>query len=174
MLTITVHSNMEEARQTWLKAGRDLRYAARDFLTKEQPRVLKHVQEIVRTTVYDIYEPLEYIRTDNLYKSMRATVQADPYEMLIDSNPEVAKNPKSDVHYAPFVAGEGPGIGFLKPFYGVGENIRPSYFPRKFHEHIVMMASSVYSNLEADLTKKLTKRVDRILGKGAWGYQIIP
>lgn len=168
MLQITMHSNMTPFRLGFLKAARELNYATRDFLKKERPRILKHAQEIVRTTVYDIYTPEEYVRTDNLYNSMRAELE-NPYQLLIDSDPDIAKNlssgKHSGTHYAPFVAGEGPGIGFLKPFYGVGENIRPSYFPRKFHEHIVMMSSSIYNNLEADLNAKLENRIVTILAK---------
>ena len=164
MLQITVQSNLTPFRLAVLKAVRELNYTTRDFLKKEKPRVEKHVQEIMKATVYDIYQPQEYKRTYNLMKSMRAELVND-YEMLIDSDPDIAKNPKSDVHYAPFVAGEGPGIGFLKPFYGVGENIRPSYFPRRFHEHIVMMGSSVYSNLQADLSDRLGHRIDVILSR---------
>jgi len=164
MLQITVQSNLTPFRLAVLKAVRELNYTTRDFLKKEKPRVEKHVQEIMKATVYDIYQPQEYKRTYNLMKSMRAELVND-YEMLIDSDPDIAKNPKSDVHYAPFVAGEGPGIGFLKPFYGVGENIRPSHFPRRFHEHIVMMGSSVYSNLERDLSDRLGHRIDVILNR---------
>ena len=164
MFQITVQSNLTSFRLAFLKAARELNYTTRDFLKKEKPRVKKHVLEIMKTTVYDVYQPQEYKRTYNLMNSMRAELVSD-YEMLIDSDPDVAKNPKSGVHYAPFVAGEGPGIGFLKPFYGVGENIRPSYFPRRFHEHIVMMGSSIYSNLEADLSARLGHRIDVILSR---------
>lgn len=174
MLSITIQSNVESARLSWLKARRDLTYAARDFLKQEKPRILKHVQEIVKTTVYEVYRPKYYMRTYDLYRSMRAEVQTDPHEMLIDSDPEIAQAKTVEGGYAKFVAGEGPGIGFLRPFYGVGENLRPSYFPRRFHEHIVMMGSSIYSNLEVDLTKRLADKVDRILRKGTWGYQVIP
>lgn len=166
MFTITMQSNLNTFRTGFLKAIRETGYATRDFLKREEPRIKKHVHEIVKTTVYDIYEPQEYKRTENLLKSMR-TQLITPYHLLIDSDPDIAKNLSSGknrgTHYAPFVAGEGPGIGFLRPFYGVGENVRPSYFPRRFHEHIVIMGSSIYKNLEQDLSKRLGQRVFAIL-----------
>jgi hypothetical protein len=65
--------------------------------------------------------------------------------------------------YPKFVAGEGPGIGFLEPVYGGAEAPRPSYFPRKFHDAWEADSTSIYRNLEADLSRELNDEIDIVM-----------
>lgn len=104
------------------------------FLKNQQPKLENLSKAVVKTTVYDVYEPQVYWRTWRMYESIRAHFPnpGDPFELWIDSDPDIAPAKRASFGYPVFVAGEGPGIGFLQTEYAG----QPSGFPREFHIHI--------------------------------------
>jgi hypothetical protein len=148
---------------------REVMKADANFLEKEKPRLEKHVQKKVEQSVYHTpFRPKVYIRTMKLLKSMRVYFPnaSDKHTLFIDSNPNTARAIDNSGGYARFVAGEGPGIGFLKPVY-TGENgkTRKSYFPRRWHEAIINGNSSYYKGLESGLIDRYYKHVIKKLEK---------
>ncbi len=117
-------------------------------------RTTRLAQQVVQTQVYDVYSPRSYERTFNLKKSVRAHLpdENNTKVMFIDSDPNVAKAKLAPGGYGKFVAGEGPGIGFLA--YTV-----PSEFPRHFPE-------AIYQAVKSDLERRFqTEVVDKALAK---------
>jgi hypothetical protein len=161
MIIITIDSNIREVRDWFRRSAKRVVKRSENFLKKEQANIQRHAREIVRATVYDVYEPVVYVRTNKLYESITAHFPnaGNPRELWVESDITVAPAKAAEGGYAKFVAGEGPGIGFLRTEYGAGESRRPSYFPRKFHEGMVQLSSSIYGNLAADLQRKYVEDV---------------
>lgn len=133
---------------------RDLRRRSKEFLPRNKGRVTRLSQAVVQTTVYDVYVPVSYQRTFDLKKSMRAYLpdEGNTKVMFVDSDPDIAKAKLDPGGYAKFVAGEGPGIGFLA-------RTVPHLFPRDF-------PGAIYIAVRADLTKRFaTEVVDKALAK---------
>lgn len=130
------------------------------FLPQEQPRIQKITEQTVQAVVYDVYEPTIYDRTYNLKRSMRTYFPngGNPRELWVDSDPEIAKAKYAEGGYPKFVAGEGPGIGFLKTSYGEGDAVRPSHFPREFHD-------AIYWILLKELPHRVEERIDKAIAR---------
>ena len=135
--------------------GRAMRRQIKTFLPQEQGRYQRIAVATVETSVYQAYTPIVYERTGNLKRSMRAHFpdEGNTQVMFIDSDPSVAPAilAGSSEGYGPYVAGEGPGIGFLALS-------APQVFPREFHEQI-------FNNLSAEVPHRLMEKFDRIIAK---------
>ena len=135
--------------------ARAFRYKIKTFLPEEQGRLTRLSQATVQAFVYDVYEPVVYERTYNLKKSVKAHFpdESNTQELWIDSDPQIATAILSGPSkgYGPYVAGEGPGIGFLAWSL-------PSEFPRQFHEGIFLnVASDVFHRVEMKFDKVIAK-----------------
>jgi hypothetical protein len=137
---------------------RDLKRRIREFLPRNAGRLTRLSQAVMQTTVYDVYDPKVYERTFRLKKSMRAHLpdQANTKVMYIESAWEGytfnAHAKLSPGGYAKYVAGEGPGIGFLV-------RTVPSEFPRDF-------PGAIFMAVEADILPRFeTEVVDKALAK---------
>ena len=135
--------------------GRNLRKELKTFLPRERGRYLRIYQESIRTNVYDAYTPVSYERTYNLMKSARAYLpeENNPMVLFIDSDASVAPAKLAGTvgGYPQFVAGEGPGIGFLW-------RTVPDAFPREFTE-------PVFQIIQNEITYRLIDRVDKVIAK---------
>lgn len=134
--------------------SRDLRRRVREFLPRNQGRLTRLSQAVMQTTVYDVYEPVSYQRTYDLKKGTRAYLPdpSNPMVMFIEPDPLVAKAKLDPGGYPKYVAGEGPGIGFLA-------RTVPSEFPREFPE-------AIYQAVQIDLFRRFeTEVVDKALAK---------
>lgn len=132
-----------------------MRRHIKQFLPQEKGRYTRIAIATVDTSVYQAYTPIEYERTGNLKKSMRAYFpdEGNTQELHIDSDPAIATAilPGSSAGYGPYVAGEGPGIGFLA-------RTAPQVFPREFHEQI-------FNNLSAEVPHRFMEKIDKIIAK---------
>jgi len=115
-------------------------------------------KETVRTTVYNAYSPKSYERTFRLLKSMRAYLPEpeNPMVLFIDSDPSKDSGAPAKLNYiqdgyAQFVAGEGPGIGFL-------ERTSADVFPRPFHD-------AIFQNVQNEIFHRFQDRIDKQLTK---------
>ena len=160
MLHITITSNLKPTKEWWQKRGAKFRFETKAFLKNEASRIEEHARQIVQTTVYDVYSPTVYIRTNHLKESMKTTMY-HPWLLHLTSDPTIAETvwPKAGAYggYGKYVAGEGPGIGFLS------RNLAASTFPRPFHYGITSLSSSIYNNLERDLRQRFIDRVVKFL-----------
>jgi len=133
--------------------ARDVRRAIKEFLPREKGRFERLAKAVVQTSVYDVWSPTVYERTYDFKNSIRAYLpnESNPYELWIDSDPQVARAKLDYVKdgYAQFIAGEGPGIGFLSNEWN---------FPRKFHVDI-------HRAVSADATKRFNARIDKAFAK---------
>jgi hypothetical protein len=141
--------------------GRDLRRRSKEFLPRNQGRWTRLSQAVMQTTVYDVYSPVKYEHTGNLKESTIAYLP-DPSNtkvMFIEpvwdarGGAEATSPAKLGTGgYGKYVAGEGPGIGFLA-------RTVPSEFPRDFPE-------ALFQAVEADaLSRFQTEVVDKALLK---------
>lgn len=133
---------------------RDLRRRVREFLPRNEGRLTRLSQAVVQTTVYNVYSPTQYERTGDLKRSMRAYLpdKGNTKVMFIDSDTDVAKAKFGAGGYAKYVAGEGPGIGFLR-------RTVPSQFPRHFPE-------AIFQAVKTDVHGRFTTEVvDKALVK---------
>ena len=146
-------SSLSEFSKRFSAFGREMRRTMKEFLPKEAGRYERIWKATVQATVYDVYTPVEYERTGNLKKSGRAYLpnESDTKTLFIDSDPgiAIAKMPYIKDGYAQFVAGEGPGIGFLNTAQG---------FPREFPE-------AVYNILGAEVPNRLMEKLDKVIAK---------
>ena len=132
---------------------RAFRRKLKTFLPEEKGRLERLSKATVQAFVYDVYDPVEYIRTGNLKESIRAyhPDESNTKVLYIDSNPAVAPallaGPSKG--YAPYVAGEGPGIGFLAMSI-------PSEFPRQFHE-------GIFINVSSEVFHRFQTKIDKVL-----------
>lgn len=133
---------------------RRLQKVINNFLRSERRKIKAHSRDIIITTVYNVYEPAKYRRTYALLESADVVINEDPLVADIIFNPEVAPAKTAIGGYPRFVAGEGPGIGFLRT-HGPG-------FARPFHHGIVTLPSRFYSpNLAEGLRKALVRQLQR-------------
>lgn len=117
-----------------------------NFLPRNQKRTENLMKEVVRTTVYAVYTPARYDRTYDLLKSMRAIfpTEGNTREMHVISDPDIAAAKTVSGGYGRFVAGEGPGIGFLNT---------EQNFPRPFPD-------AAYPIIAADLFQRVVAQLD--------------
>jgi hypothetical protein len=165
-IEVIITSNLNKAAKEWIRVPGKIRTVARNFLPKRERRMLAHAKEVVKVTVYDVYDPTDYERTFRLMDSITVwTGRGGGAESfaLIYSNPATAPALHASGGYPKFVAGKGPGIGFLEPVYGGAEAPRPSYFPREFHNAWETASTSIYRNLEADLSRELDDEINLVM-----------
>jgi len=148
-------SSLSEFSIRFSAFGRAMRRTMKEFLPLEKGRYERLAKATVQSVVYDAYTPVEYVRTGNLKKSMRAYLpdESNTKIMFIDSDPSIApaKLPYISDGYPQFVAGEGPGIGFLT-------RTAPQVFPRAFHE-------AIYNNLSAEVPHRMMEKLDKVIAK---------
>ena len=146
-------SSLSDFSKRFSAFGREMRRTIKEFLPKEAGRYERIWKATVQATVYDAYTPVEYERTGDLKKSGRAYLpnEGDTKTLFIDSDPgiAVAKMPYITDGYAQFVAGEGPGIGFLNTAQG---------FPREFPE-------AIYNILSVEAPNRLMEKLDKVIAK---------
>jgi hypothetical protein len=145
---------LPEFSRNFSAMGRDLRRRVKEFLPRNMGRTTRLAQQVVQVHVYDVYSPRSYERTYNFRKSVRAHLpdENNTKVMFIDSDPTIAKAKLVPGGYGPFIAGEGPGIGFLA-------STVPSEFPRHFPE-------AIYLAVKSDLERRFeTEVVDKALAK---------
>jgi len=124
------------------------------FLPRNQKRFERLSQQVVQLTVYDVYSPIKYDRTGDFKRSIHAYFpeKGNTKVMFIEPDPTVSKAKLNPGGYGKYIAGEGPGIGFLA--YTV-----PSEFPRDFPE-------AIHQAVEADALHRFqTEVVDKALAK---------
>lgn len=135
--------------------GRNLRRTVREFLPRERGRLERLAKATVQAKVYDVYSPTSYVRTFDFKDSIRAYLpdESNPLVLFIDSDPSVAPAKLNYIRdgYAQFIAGEGPGIGFLA-------RTVPDAFPRAFHD-------AIYQNVTADIFHRFETKIDKVLAK---------
>ncbi len=134
--------------------GRDLRRRSKNFLPRNAGRWTRLSQTIVQTDVYDVYSPSDYVRTGDFKRSVHAYLpdESNTRVMFIDSDPTIAKAKLAPGGYGPYIAGEGPGIGFL-------QRTVPDQFPRDF-------PGAIFIAVKADAESRFqTEVVDKALAK---------
>lgn len=143
-MLIRYTGNVGEVSKRISAAVRLSRRRSAEFLKAEVKPISRHVNEVVDTHVYRVYKPSVYIRSYRLKESMTVTAVGD-YEIVIDSDPAVAPAKSGAGGYPKYVAGVGPGIGFMK---------REHSFPREFHKRIIDSPSKAYGYLIKTLTER--------------------
>lgn len=132
-----------------------LRDVVNNFLRSQRRKIKAHTREIVKRVVYDVYRPVKYVRTYALSRSVDVVIKDDPLIADIIFNPDLAPAKTVPGGYQKFVAGEGPGIGFLREKYPSGPG-----FPRAFHHGVVTLPSRFYSpNLAEGLKEALIQQL---------------
>jgi len=148
-------SSLSEFSRDFNAFKRNMVRTIRGFLPAEKGRLQRLARATVQTSVYDVYSPTVYERTGRLKKSIRAYLpdESNPLVLYIDSDPGVAPAKLGYIKdgYAQFVAGEGPGIGFLA-------RTVPQLFPRPFHE-------SIYRIVDAEVNHRFMEKIDRVIAK---------
>ncbi len=146
---------LQEFSKRFSAFGRGIRKEVRTFLPRERGRYERIYREAIRTSVYDASSPVSYVRTGGLLRSARAYLPepSNPLLLFIDSNPSdvPAKLDYIRDGYAQFVAGEGPGIGFL-------ERTVPDLFPKPFHD-------IAFQIIENEAHQRFAARIDKQIAK---------
>lgn len=146
---------MQQFSRRWSSFARGLRREVRTFLPRERGRLERIHKESIRTNVYNAYSPRSYERTFRLLKSARAYLPEpeNPMVLFIDNDPDVAPAKLDYIRdgYPQFVAGEGPGIGFLA-------RTSADVFPRAFHD-------ATFQIIENEIFHRFQERIDKQLAK---------
>ena len=137
---------------------RDLRRRSKEFLPRHQKRFERLSQAAIQVSVYDVYSPVSYERTGDLKGSTHAyfpekgNTKVMFIEPMFEGHTTVSRAKIGSGGYGKYVAGEGPGIGFLA-------RTVPSEFPRDFPEavHQAVEADAIHRFQATVVDKALTK-----------------